>query len=95
MENFEGTNNREKVWGKFPDTLWGTLFSICFSNLGNSIFPNLGKISLSEFIEKLKGFPDPEIYQISAREIQSDACFCGKVTFRIEKSNPMNICCEK
>ena len=35
-------------------------------------------------------FPDPKIDKISDRGIQSDEYFVRKVTFRIEKSNPMN-----
>ena len=47
------------------------------------LFQNLGKSELH--------FSTPEIDQISDREIQSDEYVSGKVTFRIEKSNPMNI----
>ena len=34
-------SNKEKVWGKFPDPVWGKTCFFNFSNFENSIFPNL------------------------------------------------------
>ena len=45
-----------------------------------------------QILEKVNSiFSTPEIHQISDRGIHSDTYFVEKVTFRIEKSNPMNI----